>query len=339
MQEAFRKLRELAVASEDQGAHVLIQQMMTTHGYELAIGAKKDPAFGSAIVFGLGGDLLEAMGDYAVGLPPLNQTLARRVMEETKIYKFLLARDQYRETLRFVEEMLVRFSYLLVDFPEFKEIDIDPFFLTEQGGVALDAGILLEEKLVQHPKWLKGDLCPPHLSICPYPFQYVQEIILENGVPALIRPIRPEDEPLIYQLFTTVSEETIVFRFNQRLTDMPHERLARYCQLDYERELAFVALIKESPEQERIIADVRMLKMPDLETAELAVLVADEWQGHGIGTLLIDYCISIARELEIKTLWMEILRNNPRMLHIAKSSGFDEACLDEDMVKVVRELD
>jgi len=339
VQEAFRKLRELAVASEDQGAHVLIQQMMTTHGYELAIGAKKDPAFGSAIVFGLGGDLLEAMGDYAVGLPPLNQTLARRVMEETKIYKFLLARDQYRETLRFVEEMLVRFSYLLVDFPEFKEIDIDPFFLTEQGGVALDAGILLEEKLVQHPKWLKGDLCPPHLSICPYPFQYVQEIILENGVPALIRPIRPEDEPLIYQLFTTVSEETIVFRFNQRLTDMPHERLARYCQLDYERELAFVALIKESPEQERIIADVRMLKMPDLETAELAVLVADEWQGHGIGTLLIDYCISIARELEIKTLWMEILRNNPRMLHIAKSSGFDEACLDEDMVKVVRELD
>jgi acetyltransferase len=120
---------------------------------------------------------------------------------------------------------------------------------------------------------------------------------------------------------------------------MPHERLARYCQLDYERELAFVALVKEGSDQERIIADVRMLKMPDLETAELAILVADEWQGHGIGTLLIEYCIQIARELEIKTLWMEILRQNSRMLHIAKSSGFHEACSDEDMVKVVCELD
>jgi len=339
VREAFRKLRELAAASQDPQAHVLIQQMMTAHGYELAIGAKKDPAFGSAIVFGLGGRLLEAMGDYAVGLPPLNQTLARRVMEETKIYKFLLAGDHYRETLRFMEEMLVRFSYLLIDFPEFKEIDIDPFFITEQGGAALDAGILLEEELTQHPKGFRSDLCPPHLSICPYPFKYVQEITLENGVPALIRPIRSEDEPLIYHLFKTVSEETIVFRFNQRLTDMPHERLARYCQLDYERELAFVALIKESPDQERIIADVRILKMPDLVTAELAILVADEWQGHGIGTMLIDYCITIARELEIKTLWMEILRQNSRMLHIAKGSGFDEACSDEDMVKVVRELD
>jgi acetyltransferase len=338
VRKAFSKLRELAVASEDAGAHVLVQQMMTAHGYELAFGAKKDPAFGSAIVFGLGGELLEAMGDYAVGLPPLNQTLARRVMEETKIYKFLLARDPYRETLRFMEEMLVRFSYLLIDFPEFKEIDVDPFFVTEQGGAALDAGILLEEELAQHPKGFKGDLCPPHLSICPYPFQYVQEITLEEGIRALIRPIRPEDEPLIYHLFTTVSEETIVFRFNQRLTDMPHERLARYCQLDYERELAFVALIKDGPQQEQIIADVRMLKMPDLETAELAILVADEWQGHGIGTMLIDYCIKIARELEIKTLWMEILRKNSRMLHIAKCSGFDEACSDEDMVKVVREL-
>lgn len=338
VREAFRKLRELA-ASEDPEARFLLQQMMTAHGYELAIGAKKDPAFGSAIVFGLGGKLLEAMKDYAVGLPPLNQTLARRVMEETKIYKFLLAGGRYRETLRFMEEMLVRFSYLIIDFPEFKEIDIDPFFITEQGGVVLDAGILLEEEVTQHIRRFRSDLCPPHLSICPYPFQYMQKITLENAVPALIRPIRPEDEPLIYHLFKTVSEETIVFRFNQRLTDMPHERLARYCQLDYERELAFVAVIKESPEQERIIADVRMLKMPDLETAEVAILVADEWQGHGIGTMLIDYCITIARELEIKTLWMEILRKNSRMLHIAKSSGFDEACSDEDMVKVVRELD
>ncbi len=119
---------------------------------------------------------------------------------------------------------------------------------------------------------------------------------------------------------------------------MPHEWLARYCQLDYEREFAIVALTRESSERERIIADVRIMKLPDLETAELAILVADEWQGRGIGTMLIDYCFKIARDLEIKTLWMEILRTNSRMLHVAKDAGFGEVFSDEDMVKVLLEL-
>jgi len=339
VREAFMSLSELALSCGDSGAHVLVQPMIVQHGYELVIGAKKDPAFGAVIVFGTGGDLLEALGDYEVGLPPLNQTLARRLMDETKVYKYLMNEEHYRDTLRLLEEVLVRFSYLLVDFPSIKEIDINPFFITEKEGFALDAGILLEAEVAHDAGTFKGALCPPHLSICPYPFQYMREVVLENGVPALIRPIRPEDEPLIYELFKTVSEETIVFRFNQRLSDMPHERLARYCQLDYERELAFVALVRKGPQKERIIADVRMLKMPDLETAELAIIVADEWQGHGIGTMLIDYCITIARELEVKTLWMEILRTNARMLHLAKGSGFTEACSEEDMVRVVLELE
>jgi acetyltransferase len=338
VRKAFGKLRDLAISGGDPDAHVLVQPMITQHGHELVIGAKKDPAFGSVIVFGTGGELLEAFCDYAVGLPPLNQTLARRLMEETKIYKFLLTQDHYGDTLRLLEEMLVRFSYLLVDFPEIKEIDINPFFVTRGKAFVLDAGIILEKEVTRDVESFKGELCPPHLSICPYPFQYIQEITLDNGVPALIRPIRPEDEPLIYALFTTLSEETIVSRFNQRLTDMPHERLARYCQLDYERELAFVAVTKESPEKEQVIADVRILKMADLETAELAILVTDEWQGHGIGTVLMDYCVRIARELEIRTLWMEILRTNSKMLHLSTASGFKEAGTDDDMVRVVLEL-
>ncbi len=339
VRKAFKKLKNPAVSKGDPEAYVLVQPMITQHGHELVIGARKDPAFGSVIVFGTAGELLETFGDYAVGLPPLNQTLARRLMEETKVGKFLLTQDHHEDTLRLLEEMLVRFSYLLVDFPGIKEIDINPFFVTRGKGFALDAGIILEKEVSQDMAGFKGYLCPPHLSICPYPFQYVREISLDNGVPALIRPIRPEDEPLIYDLFRTLSEESIVSRFNQRLTDIPHERLARYCQLDYERELAFVAAIKESPGKEQVIADVRMLKMPDLETAELAILVTDEWQGHGIGTVLIDYCIKIARELEIRTLWMEILRTNAKMLHLAKGSGFKEAHTDDDMVRVVLELE
>jgi acetyltransferase len=339
IRKAFRRLKDLAASGGDPEALLLVQPMITRHGHELVIGAKKDPTFGSAIVFGTGGELLQALGDYAVGLPPLNQTLARRLMEETKIYKFLAGQDHYKDTLRLLEEMLVRFSYLLIDFPGIKEIDINPFFITDKEGFVLDAGIILEKAIAQDLESSRGELCPTHLSICPYPFQYVQGIVLDNGMPALIRPVRPEDEPLIYDLFKTLSEDTIVFRFNQRLIDMPHERLARYCQLDYERELAFVAVLKKDLGKEQVIADVRMLKMPDLETAELAILVADEWQGHGIGTLLIDYCVRIARELEIRTLWMEILRTNAKMLHLANGSGFKEAYTDKDMVRVVLELE
>jgi len=339
VRKAFGKLRQVAISGGDPDANILVEPMITQHGHELVMGAKKDPSFGSVIVFGTGGELLEALGDYAVGLPPLNQTLARRLMEETKIYRFLLARGHYGETLRLLEEMLVRFSYLLVDFPEIREVDINPLFVTRGRAFVLDAGIILEREIARNPESFKGELCPPHLSICPYPFRYVQEITLANGTPALIRPILPEDEPLIYNLFRTLTEETMVFRFNQRLNDMPHERLARYCQLDYERELAFVAVVKEGPEQEQVVADVRILKMPDLETAELAILVADEWQGHGIGSVLVDYCIRIARELEVRTLWMEILRTNAKMLHLAKSSGFVEAYTDDDMVRVVFNLD
>ena len=337
VRDAFRRLRGLAGESGDPDAAVLIQPMITLHGFELAIGAKKDPTFGSAIIFGSGGELLEALEDYAIGLPPLNQTLARRMMEETKIYKFLRRDDRNKEILRVLEETLVRFSYLLTDFPSIREIDINPFFITQKDGFALDAGILLEKEAAPKSQG-EEDLCPPHLSICPYPFRYVRETVLENGVPSLIRPIRPEDEPLIYQLFTTLSEETIVFRFNQRLVDMPHERLARYCQLDYDRELAFVALVNESSHWDRVIADVRIMKFPDLETAELAILVADEWQGHGIGTMLIDYCVTISRELGIKTLIMEILRTNNRMLSLARGEGFKEDFADEDMVRMSRVL-
>ncbi|MGD0884964.1 MAG: bifunctional acetate--CoA ligase family protein/GNAT family N-acetyltransferase [Thermodesulfovibrionales bacterium] len=338
VKKAFSSIKDVAVSNGDPEARVLIQPMIIKHGHRLVIGAKKDPTFGSVIIFGKGGDLTGDLGDYAVGLPPLNQTLARRMMEETKIYKFLSTQDHYEGTLRLLEEMLVRFSYLLVDFSEMKEIDINPFFITEREVLVLDATISLEEETVPEVKGMKRDLCPPHLLICPYPFQYVREIELENGISALIRPIRSEDEPLIYELFATLSEESIVFRFNQRLRDMPHEWLARYCQLDYERDFAIVALIRESPEQEKIIADVRIMKMPDLETAELAILVADDWQGHGIGTMLIDYCLKIARDLEIKSLWMEILKTNSRMLHLAKDAGFKEIFSDDDMIRAMLEL-
>ncbi len=338
VQLAFRQIRKLAADIGDPEAHVIVQPMILRQSFELAFGARKDPTFGAVIVFGTGGELLEAVGDYAVGLPPLNQMLARRMMEETRIFKYMQTQEVYKDMLRLLEETLVRFSHLIVDFPCIKEVDINPFVVTGKEGLVRDAAMLIEKDQMQECEQMKDDICPPHLSICPYPFKYVREVVLKDGKAAGIRPIRPEDEPLIYELFKSLSDDTIMFRFCQRLTDIPHERLVRYCQIDYDRELAFVAVIRETPDREKIIADIRIIKMPDLETAELAILVADGWQGHGIGTMLMDYCIEVAAQSGIKLIWMEILKTNSKMLHLSQASGFKLSYDDEDMIRVTREI-
>jgi acetyltransferase len=335
---AFRTLRALAASAGDPEAGIVLQPMVLKHGYEFAIGARKDTGFGVVIVFGIGGNLLPAMRDYSIGLPPLNQTLARRMMEETRIYGHLHTLPGFRDILKRMEEILVRFSQLVIDFPHIRELDVNPFLVTEKECFAIDAGILLDEAMLKEPTGQRGDFCPPHLSICPYPFQYARDIEIADGVTGLIRPIRGEDEPLIRELFKNLSDETIMFRFCQRLVDMPHEKLSRYCQIDYERELAFVTVIKDGDNREHIIGDVRISKLPDLENAELAILVDDRWQGRGMGNILMEYCIGIAREAGLKSLWMEILKSNSRMRALGGKFGFKQAYDDEDMIKVVLQL-
>ncbi|MBE0426631.1 MAG: bifunctional acetate--CoA ligase family protein/GNAT family N-acetyltransferase [Nitrospirae bacterium] len=335
--EAFRKLKELAISLKDTHANVLIQPMVAKQGYELVIGTKKDPTFGSVIVFGTGGEMLETVEDYSIGLPPLNQTLAIRMMSETKIYKYLRNQKAYEKTLRYIEEILVRFSHLIIHFPHIKELDINPFFVTQDGGFALDAGILLEADILEGFQPVKGDFCPPHLSICPYPDQYIDIFKLKNGIPVVIRPIRPEDEPLIDKLLKSSSEQTLMLRFFRKTPDLPHEQLVKYCHVDYDRELAFVAVIRDGS-HERIIGDVRMSRQPDLENAEMAVIVGDQWQGQGVGNTLCEHCLKIARELGIKKMWMEILQVNNRMLKRAEKLGFKKVSSDEDSVRVALEL-
>jgi len=335
VREACSFLHTLARSHGDGDASVVIQPMVINHGYELALGAKKDPSFGAAILFGTGGDLLEAMNDYAIGLPPLNQTLARRMMEETKVYQYLHGLTSFQRILGHIEEILVRFSQLIIDFPQIKEIDINPFLISKQDVIALDAEILLDEEVVIKNGHLRANLCPIHLSICPYPYQYVTEITLEDGMVCCIRPIRAEDEPLIYALFKSLSDETIIYRFGHRLVHLPHETLVRYCQIDYDREMAFVAVL---PDKQKIIGDVRVSKLPDLENAELSILILDEWQGKGIGNILMDYTIGIAREMGLKSLWMEIRKINRRMLTLGQKYGFKQAYDEEDMVRVVLQL-
>ncbi len=339
VRDAYNCLRAIARLQGDPDATMIVQPMVISHGYELAIGAKKDPSFGSAILFGTGGDLLEAMNDYSMGLPPLNQTLARRMMEDTKIYQYLREQPEFHTVLGYLELILVRFSQLIIDFHQIKEIDINPFLVSKKDVIALDAEILLDADAVIDKGSLKNDLCPPHLSICPYPYQYAIERTLEGGV-VCIRPIQAEDEPLIFSFLKSLSDETIIYRFGYSLVHIPHEKLVRYCQIDYDRELAFVGVAaeKQNTDKKHIIGDVRISKMPDLENAELSILISDLWQGKGIGSFLMEYSIGIAKEIGLKSLWMEILKNNRRMLALGQKFGFKQAYDDEDMVRVVLQL-
>lgn len=336
--EGFKWLKRLAHEHGDPEASVIVQPMIITYGYEIALGAKKDPTFGAVIVFGTGGNLLEALEDYSVGLPPLNQTLARRLMEETKIYNYLKKYPYYQDTLAKLEEIAIKFSYLISDFPQIKEFDINPLFVTDSEIFALDCSIILDKTAPKKKAIVKGEFCPPHLSICPYPVHLYKEVELKDGTKAILRPIKAEDENAIGALLQRCSERTISLRFFQRAIDIRHENLVRFCQVDYDRELAFVCVVKDGDE-EKIIGDVRLSRDPDGIDAEMAILVEDAWQGKWVGKYLCSYAIEVARDLGVKRIWMDILKINTYMLGLSNRLGFKKDRVDEDSVKVVLHLD
>ncbi len=298
---------------------------------EVFLAAKKDPTFGMVILFGLGGPFLRALKDYAIGLPPLNQTLARRLLEETKIYSYL---QENEPRLCFVlEEALVRFSHLLVDFPELEEVFVHPVKV-EENGLFVEEAIFKFDPSYVLPKYLpRGHFCPAHLAICPYPNHFTFEVCLPDGSEILIRPIKPEDEPLLRELFYTFSEETIRLRFMQPKKTVSHEELARYCQIDYDRELALVAVKKENG-RERILGVVRLVRLPDEISAEMAVVVGDPWQGKGLGKLLCETALSIAKDVGLSRIYMDILAENHRMLNLARKLGFKIIKQEEDIIRV-----
>ncbi|HMK60524.1 MAG TPA: bifunctional acetate--CoA ligase family protein/GNAT family N-acetyltransferase [Dissulfurispiraceae bacterium] len=335
---AFKDLKVKADAKGDADAQIIVQPMIIRHGHKLILGSKKDATFGSVIIFGTGGELVEAIEDYTIGLPPLNQTLVKRMIQETRIGSFLYKQADYKMSMRHLEEAIVRFSQLVIDFPQIKEIDINPFFIaaTEEG-FAFDGGILLEENVLEGTIDIKAEFCPPHLSICPYPVQYTTEWVLKDGSLALIRPIKPEDEPLIDQLFKSFSETTISMRFFQRVIELRHEQLVKYCQIDYEREIALVCLITRDG-KEYIVGDARLIRQTDAESAEMAVMVGDPWQGMGVGKSLCGRCITIAGDLGIKRIWMEILKINFYMMGLAARLGFRVVHEDDESARVVLEL-
>ncbi len=301
-------------------------QPMVSDGYELLIQSKQDPQFGSVIVFGTGGVGAELFDDISVGFPPLNQTLAKRMIEEIRAYRILSEgfRGKPPADLRMLEEALVRFSQLIVDFPQIVEAEVDPVLVNEKEMLALDARMVidLERDSVSVPRY-------GHLAIRPYPRKYVKICVMKDEKETLLRPVKPEDEPLLVDLFGTFSDETMRFRFFQVIRETSHETLARYCNIDYDREMSIVAEMTENGKRQ-IIGMVRLVVQPNGESGEVAVVVGDPWQNRGLGSRMFEYIVEISRDMGLARVFGEILAENTRMMHICCKKGFEVKPVDED---------
>lgn len=292
---------------------VTIQPMLTRPNYELIIGSKKDADFGPIILFGMGGIITEILEDRSIALCPLNRLLARRLMEETRVYKLLKGyRNRSPANLELIEEILIRISQLVTDFSEIKELDINPLMIIEDKAYAADARILIEPSDVSSPL---------HLAISPYPNQYERYWRMKDGSDLFIRPIKPEDAPLLIDLFHTLSSESVYFRFFRIVKSLNHEMLVRFTQIDYDRDIALVAIQKIGKE-EKLMGVSRVMSNPDGQEAEIAIAVGDPWQKKGLGEKLLEQCISIARERGIGHLWGIVLFQNTAMLSLARKLGF-----------------
>ncbi|MGA9754662.1 MAG: GNAT family N-acetyltransferase, partial [Desulfobaccales bacterium] len=280
---------------------------------ELIIGSKRDPDFGPLILFGAGGVFTEVIEDSAVDLPPLNFLLARRLIEKTRVSQVLRGyRNAPPADLDMLAEILVRISQLVTDFPEIVELDINPLLVVNGRFVAVDA------RLIVNPT----DVPPPrHLIIAPYPNQYESHWMLRDGTPVLLRPMKPEDEPLVSDFLGKCSEETIFFRYFKLIKKWTHEMLIRFTQNDYDRELGLMA-IGQPPGPEIMMGVSRMVMTTDRSMAEFAVIVADPWQGKGLGPKLVERITEIAREQGVKRLQGDVLAQNQPMLEMVKRLGF-----------------
>lgn len=295
---------------------ISVQKMVEDIDWELIVGAKKDKDFGTVILFGMGGIGTEVLKDVSIGLPPLNQILARRLMEDTKVYRMLKGfRGKLPADMQGLEELIVNFSNMIVDFPEIKEIDVNPVVIARGKAYALDARIVLDLDQVDHKTLY------PHLVITPYPSRYIMGWRLRDGTDVVLRPIKPEDEPLESELLTTLSRESLRVRFFSIIKDISHDLLQRFCNIDYDREMAMVAEITAGGKR-RIIGISRLIVEPDGKKAEYAIVIHDDFQGKGLGYKMVDILIGIAQDKGLDEIYGSVLSENEKMLKVVEKLGF-----------------
>jgi acetyltransferase len=319
---AYRAI-ELAVGQHAGHEHfqgVTVQPMVRLDGYELIIGSSLDPQLGPVLLFGTGGQLVEVFKDRSLGLPPLNTTLARRMMEQTRILTALKGvRGRRQVDLTALEQLLVRFSDLVVEQSWIKEIDINPLLASPDRLLALDARVI-----VHGPEVRDADI--PRPAIHPYPTRYVSSWTAKDGLEFILRPIRPEDEPLIVKFHGTLSDRSVILRYFHAMSlssRVAHERLTRICFIDYNREMALVTEHQDPQTGTREIIGVgRLSKIRGTNEAEFALIVSDRFQGRGIGTALLERLIQVGRDEKVDRITGDVLPENIDMQRVCSKLGF-----------------
>lgn len=299
---------------------VTVQPMIFHDGYELILGSSIDPQFGPVILFGTGGRLVDIWQDSALGFPPLNTTLARRLMEPTRIFSALERRRGDKSfDIAALEQLLVRFSYLVAEQRWISEIDVNPLLISSRGLLALDARVLLHP-----PTAVEEGL--PRLAIRPYPVNYVISWQLRDGTAVVTRPIRPEDEPLMVRFHQSLSDRSVYLRYfaPQKLdVRIAHEWLSRMCFLDYDRDMVLVVEHRDPlTQQKEIIGVGHLSKVHGKNEAEFALTVSDLWQNHGLGLHLLKQLIQIGRDEKLDRITATMLAENLEMQQVACKAGF-----------------
>ncbi|KPK12977.1 MAG: acetyl-CoA synthetase [Myxococcales bacterium SG8_38] len=313
---------------------VAVERMHVSPGSrELLVGVARDAVFGPVISFGAGGMAVEIHRDRAIALPPINGFIARNLISRTRISRML---GEYRGMsavdMTALEQVLGRVSEMVCELPRLKELDINPLLVDERGVIAADARIVVEPEEPALNRY-------QHMAIHPYPHDLVRHWQTADGQDITIRPIRPEDAEIEQAFVRNLSPKAKHFRFMQGVRELTPEMLVRFTQLDYDRELALIAVVQEGAE-EREIAVARYAMNPDGETCEFAVVVADEWQGRGVGSEVMRQLMNAAKNKAIGRIQGQVLKDNAQMLRLMDFLGFEAAPSADDpsIIDVYRDL-
>jgi acetyltransferase len=312
---------EPSKSSEFQG--VIIQPKIQSSAKKLFLGMRKNNKFGPMIIFGTPGDEPEIINNLSVGFPPLNQVLAKQIIERTKIFQpNNNASPLNISHMSTLEELLVKYSQMILDYPEIKQIDVNPLIVSSMGVYAVNGSISIDASKIMRGSADHNE----HLVFPPYPRKYVGKRTLKNSVEVNLRPIKPEDEFRFNEFFKSLSEESVRFRFFEIIKEMSHDQLSRYCNLDYDREIAIVA---ELPGEKRIIGVVVLVLDSERKNGEFAIMVGDSWQGQGLGSKLMDFIVEISKDLKVDTIYSQVTSSNIKMISLCSKKGFETKPVDE----------
>ena len=297
---------------------ITVQKMVAEkEAVELILGIKKDSVFGTILMVGMGGVTAELFADKALGFPPLNESLARQMLESLKIYPLLKGyRGSPPKNIDGLIQTLIRLSYLAADYPEITELDINPLLVTTGDVVALDARIMIDTAIAG-----KDQVPFAHLALHPYPEKYVRTLHLKGGGEILLRPIKPEDEPLWLEMIGNCSKESLYSRFRYFFQWQSHEVATRFCYIDYDREIAIVAEIQQG-NQRKLVGVGRLIADPDHESVEFAILIIDAYQQKDLGNIITDFCMEIAKKWNLKKIIAQTTNDNKRMISVFRKRGF-----------------